>query len=240
MRTLGQRIKEDYEIRQRVKLPRRTNTIVRIDGKAFHTLTKSLEKPFDAGIEISMDYAGRCLADEFQGAKMVYIQSDEISIWATDYDNLETGAWFDGNVQKISSVSASVVTANFNRSWGSTWGSLNTSSMAYFDARVFTIAERSEVANYFLWRYRDAVKNAISMIAERYYSSRELHGVSSSDRLGMIGEDRYLDYKKGSREGRLYIRHGSGESMSWICSECPKDFSGWNEKIEIAAPKQIQ
>ena len=45
---LGNRIKNQYENRTRYHLPRRTYTVLRLDGKAFHTLTKNLTKPFDA------------------------------------------------------------------------------------------------------------------------------------------------------------------------------------------------
>ena len=47
---LGDRMKDFYEDRTRYKLARRTNTIIRIDGKAFHTYTKGLERPFDVRI----------------------------------------------------------------------------------------------------------------------------------------------------------------------------------------------
>ena len=52
---LGDRIKSYYEDRFRYKLPRRTYTIIRIDGKAFHTYTRGLERPFDKGLMEDMD-----------------------------------------------------------------------------------------------------------------------------------------------------------------------------------------
>ena len=44
---IGQRMKENYENRSKTKLLRRTPVAIRIDGKAFHTLTKNFHKPFD-------------------------------------------------------------------------------------------------------------------------------------------------------------------------------------------------
>ena len=44
---LGNRMKENYENTYRIKLTRRTPVIIRVDGKAFHTLTRKCEKPFD-------------------------------------------------------------------------------------------------------------------------------------------------------------------------------------------------
>ena len=41
--TLEKRMKMFYEHRTRISIPRKTNAIIRIDGKAFHTYTKGLE-----------------------------------------------------------------------------------------------------------------------------------------------------------------------------------------------------
>jgi tRNA(His) 5'-end guanylyltransferase len=45
--TLGDRMKEYYEKPSRNYFPRKSNIIIRIDGKAFHTYTKGFNKPFD-------------------------------------------------------------------------------------------------------------------------------------------------------------------------------------------------
>jgi tRNA(His) 5'-end guanylyltransferase len=112
---LGDRMKEFYEDRTRFKLVRRTNTIIRVDGKAFHTYTKGLKRPFDQGLMDDMDATAEFLCQNIQGAKFAYVQSDEISILITDYDDISTHAWFDGNLQKMSSIAASLATARFNQ-----------------------------------------------------------------------------------------------------------------------------
>ena len=45
--TLGDRMK-GYENAYRFYLPRRMPVIIRIDGRAFHTFTRGLQKPFDS------------------------------------------------------------------------------------------------------------------------------------------------------------------------------------------------
>ena len=77
----------------------------------------------------------------------------------TDFATITTEAWFDGNLQKIVSVSASVVTQRFNKQHG--WY-----GDAQFDARVFTIPDPVEVENYFIWRQQDATRNSIQGIAQ--------------------------------------------------------------------------
>lgn len=97
---LGTRMKENYEIRSRSYLPRRTNTIIRLDGKAFHTYTRGLGKPFDYQLMDDMIEVTKFLCEEIQGCKIGYTQSDEISLVLTDYDNISTSAWYDRSGSK--------------------------------------------------------------------------------------------------------------------------------------------
>lgn len=111
---LAKRMKNNYEGRTKYKLLRRTPTIIRLDGKCFHTYTKGLNRPFDEGLMEDMIETTRFLCQNIEGTKCGYTQSDEISLLISDFDRLETQAWFDYNVQKMASVAASMATAKFN------------------------------------------------------------------------------------------------------------------------------
>lgn len=115
MKSLDSRMKTSYEFRYRYYLPRRSYVIIRIDQKAGHTYTRGLKKPFDEGYIKSFDAAAQALVKEVQGARFAYVQSDECSVLLTDFDTVDTEAWFDNNIQKIVSVSASIFTAEFNK-----------------------------------------------------------------------------------------------------------------------------
>lgn len=112
---LGDRMKAHYENRVRYVLPRRTYTIVRVDGKAFHSYTRHFERPFSTLLAEAMDSTAMAMCKAMQGAQLAYVQSDEISVLLTDFEKPDTEAWFDGNVQKIVSVAASIATATFNQ-----------------------------------------------------------------------------------------------------------------------------
>ena len=213
---LGDRMKDFYEDRTRHKLARRTNTIIRIDGKAFHTYTKGLQRPFDQGLMEDMNKTTEYLCQNIQGAKFGYVQSDEISILITDYDDITTHAWFDGNLQKMASIAASLATAKFNqlRMARSTWeGSdiagyleqddIENFKLAHFDARVFQIPYQEEVINYFVWRQQDATRNSISSVAQSLYSAKELHGKKTSDMQEMIFQKgiNWNDYSPREKRG---------------------------------------
>ena len=203
---LGDRMKDFYEDRTRIKLPRRTYTIIRIDGKAFHTYTKGLTRPFDEGLIDDMNATTAYLCKNIQGAKFGYVQSDEISLVLTDFDDLGTHAWFDNNLQKMASVAASMATAKFNelriarafRQYECLFDTplqmnadeilefLSKIKKAEFDARVFQIPFIDEVCNYFIWRQQDAVRNSISSVAQSLYSTKELHGVKTDGMQDLI------------------------------------------------------
>ena len=63
--TLGERMKE-YEKVSRTKLMRRTPVIIRLDGKAFHTWTRGLDKPFDRNLMNVMQKTMLALCEQIQ------------------------------------------------------------------------------------------------------------------------------------------------------------------------------
>jgi len=216
---LGDRMKKHYENRTRYYLPRRTYTIVRLDGRAFHTYTRDLAKPFDAGLVTTLRAVAEVLCAEVNGTCLAYLQSDEISLVVTDFRSAQTEAWFDGNVQKIASVTASLAAAHFNRLRPN-------ERVAAFDSRVFTIPDPVEVANYLIWRQRDWVRNSIRMLGSAYLTSSEMHGLTGNevqDRLfrehGVNWNDTPAHLKRGSlvkpvltSEDVTYVDRTTGEA----------------------------
>ncbi|MGD9678106.1 MAG: tRNA(His) guanylyltransferase Thg1 family protein [Vulcanibacillus sp.] len=214
--SLGDRMKE-YEYSTRYFLPRRSYTIIRIDGKAFHTYTKGLKRPFDTGFIKDMDNTAIYLCKNIQNAKFAYVQSDEISIVLSDFDEINTEAWFGNNLQKMCSVSASMATCYFNNQrvvrhlseLDNLIGSqLTPTKWAEFDARIFQIPQLVEVHNYFVWRQQDCVRNSISSVAQSLYSAKELHKKSSSEKQEMIFKKgiNWNDYDPKLKRGRGIIK----------------------------------
>lgn len=210
--SLGDRIKGQYEDRTRYLLPRRTFTIIRLDGKAFHTLTRGCIRPFDGTVKDAMTAAAIRVVQEAQGAKLAYIQSDEISIVLTDFDTITTEAWFDGNVQKIVSVAASFASVEFSKVFG---------RAGVFDARVFTIPDPVEVLNYIIWRQKDALRNSVSACAQAVFSAKQLHGKSIADMKEMLIREQvdWLDVPQHYRNGWCVVRQQRAdapvERWSW-------------------------
>lgn len=196
---ISTRMKENYEKRSRYSLIRRTPVIMRLDGKAFHTFTRKMERPFSEHLNDLMRKTAIEVCEEVQGAKCAYVQSDEISILITDYDKLTTDAWFDYSIQKMVSISAAVASVAFN--------AFNTGSFAenfaYFDSRVFNIP-REEVNNYFVWRQQDWKRNSIQLAGQSVFSHKQMMNKNTNQVKEMLLEkdicwEHYEDkWKNGS------------------------------------------
>ena len=199
--SLGDRMKSNYENRSKTYLTRRTPVIIRLDGRAFHTFTRGMKKPYDEIFHNTMNATMKYLCENIQGCKLGYTQSDEITLLLTDYDTLTTDAWFDYNVQKICSVSASMATMAFNMFFAKFFNDIFVDPTEYdedyattlhkkmfiamFDSRCFNIPEE-EVTNCFIWRQQDATRNAIQMLGQCNFSHKELHGKSCNDIQDML------------------------------------------------------
>jgi tRNA(His) 5'-end guanylyltransferase len=206
--TLGERMK-GYEFQSKTTLLKRMPVIIRLDGKAFHTFTRGLDKPFDKEFVEIMQDTMKFLCENIQGCVFGYTQSDEITLVLIDYQNLDTCALFDNEIQKIVSVSASMATLAFNKvlddkmiefaifdkntlKFNITEGEFNVNGnskyamwmnkrfKATFDSRAFNIP-KEEVCNNLIWRQQDATRNSINSLAQSLFSHKELQGINSKD-----------------------------------------------------------
>lgn len=177
---LGDRMKS-YEDVWRQKLVRRMPVILRVDGKAFHTFTaKYCKKPYDAIFQTAMISAAEEVFQRVQGITFCFIQSDEASFLLQDYARLNTEAPFDYNIQKLSSIAASIMSVKFNSSFEILYNAHNPQlpirqygTNEIFDARLFNLP-KEEVVNYFIWRQQDAVRNSILSLGYANFSHKYL------------------------------------------------------------------
>lgn len=205
---LGDRMKR-YEATTRHTLPRRTYALLRVDIRAAHSYLRDAAKPFDETFMADMDAAAEALCAEITGSVFAYTQSDEISLLVTDFASEQTEPWFGGVVAKQLSISAALATAVLNE---------RRPGRALFDARVFTLADPVEVANYFLWRQRDAVRNSISMAAQAHFSHKQLHGVNSGGMQELLWSEagvNWNDYPDGCKRGRVTVRQTGERIVSY-------------------------
>lgn len=224
---LGDRMKNFYENRYRIYLTRRMPVIIRIDGNAFHTFTRGLDKPFDFDFMDIMQRTCDSLCKSIQGCVGGYVQSDEISLLLVDYNTITTDAWFDYNLQKVTSLAAARATMTFNglvkelvnryirkvsndpdmdMTRLNLWSTKQNRAM--FDARAFNIP-KEEVCNYFIWRQKDATRNSIQSAGQAFFSHKELDHKSQSDIQEMLFQKgiNWNDYSTYEKRG-AFVRRG--------------------------------
>ena len=219
--SLGDRMK-GYEKVPSHKLMSRTPVILRLDGKAFHTYTRGMEKPFDQDLHQVRASTLAYLCNNIQGALFGYSQSDELSIVLKDWDTFTTSAWFDNKIQKLCSVSASMCTAAWNIEAGiidseRTEGSDKfAGKVALFDSRCFNLPI-NEVVNYLIWRQQDWERNSVQMIAQSLYSHKELQGKSCKTLVTQLEENNGIvwgNLPEWKKRGEFWVK-GVG------LTECP-------------------
>lgn len=202
---LGTRMKTFYEEIPKSKLMRRTPVAIRVDGRSFHTFTRGFNVPFDDVLIKTMQETMKYLCENIQGCVLGYTQSDEITLILVDYKKLTSAAFFDYEVQKICSITASMATMAFNRYFrenvfeSAVIAAISSNKNrpyveayanamkkgAMFDARCFNIP-KEEVANLIYWRQLDATRNSIQMVGQANFSHNELQNKSCNDIQNML------------------------------------------------------
>jgi tRNA(His) 5'-end guanylyltransferase len=200
MTDLGDRMKAYEAVTRSVLLPH-SYTILRVDGRAFHSYLRFAAKPYDIEFMEAMQVVAQDLCTEVSGARFAYGQSDEVSLLLSDVEP-QAQPWFGGVVQKMASVAAAVATISFAQV-------RSCRGRPHFDARVFTLPSATEVANYFIWRQRDAVRNSISMAAQALFTPTQLHGVKTNQMQEMLWTEHGInwdDYRGELKRGWVVTR----------------------------------
>lgn len=202
--TLGDRLKQVEQMEAGRKADREWPLMARLDGKAFHTFTRGLARPYDTRLSDLM-LMTTCYLVEQTNARVGYTQSDEISLyWDLDLEkNPDAQYIYDGKFQKMTSILASMAGGFFNKHLPSKLPQ-KSDSIPVFDCRVWSVADHREVYLNFLWRQEDAIKNSISMAAQASFSHSQLHGVGSEEKkkmlreIGQPWEDHPMFFKMGT------------------------------------------
>lgn len=130
--------------------------VVRLDGRGFSKYTKKMKfnKPFDNDLIQIMQNVTADLMKQTQ-ASFGYTQSDEISLVY-----MPERMMFNGRIEKICSVFASLASVSFNLNLAKQYEKQNNpekieksnSLMPIFDCRVFSVPSKEEALNVVLWR----------------------------------------------------------------------------------------
>ena len=199
--SLGDRMKSFENVEAMRKLDSSLPIMVRLDGRAFHSFTRGMERPFDVKMTQLMQATTMHLVEQ-TNAVLGYTQSDEISLVL-----LTTGdsqPYFGARVQKICSTLASVCSVFFNTNLPSFFPD-RVKMFPVFDCRAWNVPSLTEAANTILWRELDASKNSIQMAARSMFSHNSLQDLTGAQMVekmlaekGVSWDDYPSEFKRGS------------------------------------------
>ena len=252
---LGDRMKA-YENIERRYLTRRLPTLIRLDGKSFHSFARGFQKPFDMILMESMWETTKFLCENIAGCKVGYTQSDEIQLLLNDYENIGTEAWFDKNIQKMVSISASLATLAFNKVFCEKVLEFEADNKtneeafkqiaiykkrihtALFDSRVFNVP-KEEVCNAFIWRQQDATRNAIQMVGQANFSHKQLQKKTCNQIQEMLFQEKKInfnDFPIYQKRGACIIKEkytkGDTQRTRWVIDKNIPIFTQDREYID--------
>ena len=213
---IGKRIK-NYEYQTTgTRLMPGLPVYARIDGRAFHTFCRGLKKPFCMELVETMQEVTKFLVEETH-ACLGYVQSDEISLCWLDMDKAPFDGKLYKLESVLSSLATSkfinyiyekYFEAYFNyksmegkqdphcEHWGyqmdcEAWYPLYNKVKKLnpsFDCRVFQLPNEMELANTFVWREMDAVRNSVQMLAQANFSHNSLQGLDTKQLITKMEE----------------------------------------------------
>lgn len=238
---LGDRQKEYESVESDRRLMVLVPAMARLDGKCFSKFTKGMNRPYDVSMSNLMVATAKFLAEE-TNAVMAYTQSDEISLcWYSD--DRRSQIYFDGRIQKITSVLAATCSCYFNSAFANFFYECQRPSTAIFDCRVWSVLTLEEAANVFLWRELDATKNSITMAASSVYSHNELMNKNGDEKQEMLHQKgvNWNDYPSFFKRGTFIQRR---KQLTKFTTEeieklPPKHEARTNPNLEIERSKFV-
>lgn len=198
--SLGDRMKTYESVHTETSLVPRVPVYVRIDGRAFHTFTRGLVKPFDPDFAWTMQETTKHLHDK-TNAFISYVQSDEISLCYLEPSKMP----FETRLFKLESCLAGMASAAF-----CVYGSKTKLKeriekfIPHFDCRVCQMP-LEEIPNMLLFRERDCLKNAITLVSLEHFSNKQIHKKNGDEKIKML-KDAGIDFNKDIDED---FRYGS-------------------------------
>ena len=215
------------------KLMPNSYVLVMLDGRSFSKIIKKkFKRPFDINFINLMNETAKYICENVQGAKLAFVQSDEISIVLTDFDTPETDSFFGYRLCKLLSIISSLGTGFFNKHVSSDI------SLAQFDCKAWNVPTFNDVYAWFLYRQLDCIKNSKQQVAQEYLSHKELLGMTADDQIQLLKDQEkvnwWTDFSNGEKFGRFIWKESrqftreNGEEYSrniWTIKEAFELFS---------------
>jgi len=181
--------------------------LARLDGRAFHSFTSKMDRPFDFNFMELMQDTTRWLVEE-SNALCGYTQSDEITLtWYSP--DIESQVFFNGKIFKMTSILASMASVYFNSKLPLYLDSSYLKYRPMFDCRVWNVPNLVEGTNAFVWRELDATRNSLQMAGYAHFSHNQLFKKNTGEIHEMLFKEKGInwnDYPDSAKRGSYFQR----------------------------------
>lgn len=176
--------------------------LVHVDGRSFSKLIKNkFNRPFDEDFIDMMNKTAIFLCENVQGAKIAYVQSDEISLLLKK-DTPEGDIFFGGRLCKMQSIIASLATSEFNKQFiikalansDSPVTDIANMKMAQFDCKVWDVDTANDAFAWFLFRNIDCVRNSKQQFVQTYLPHKILLRHNTDEQVMMAIDEKGKDW----------------------------------------------
>lgn len=202
------------------KLIPNSYVILMLDGRSFSKFCKQFKKPYDEEFINMMNETAKYLCENVEGCKFAYTQSDEISLVITDFDTPQTESWFGYRLTKILSIAAAIATSKFNQlmmlrametpcSPNDMKDIVKDMKLAEFDCKAWNVLTYNDVFAWFLFRQTDCVRNSKQMLAQTYFSQKQLSGLHTDMCIEKVKNEKGIDWNDfddGMKYGRFIYK----------------------------------
>lgn len=181
------------------RLDKDSYILCHIDGRAFSKMIKNRFKlPFDDEFMQMMDDTAAYVCENVQGAKLAYVQSDEITIVITCFkyegdELLICSPFFDYRLCKLQSIIASLATAKFNQLFTLRMLSIDSDKplnqqineipLIQFDCKCWDVKTYEDMFAWFKFRQNDCIRNSKQQFAQAYCSHKDLLNKNADEQI---------------------------------------------------------
>ncbi len=193
---------DSYQDQSDAKLLNKLPIIIVVNGRSFNKTTSLLDKPYSEKFSEYMLTTALKLCSEIEGAIFAYYHNDEIVIVARNDQSADTSPWLDNKVQKLTSITSSIATLEFNKSIENS--DLNLLGESHFHSRVFNVPSISEAVNTIIFKQQQNFYTSIQLacfyeLIKKYdkNSIKEMiQGLTFEEKIELLAQECNIDFNQ--------------------------------------------
>lgn len=181
------------------KLP----VVIKVGGRGFKTLTKSLERPYDLNLINVFKNTLLSTIQNIDGAVFGFQYSDSFIFILRNDRSFEDIPWYQNKIQEITGIISSIVSVNFFKNIVLEDNLSGLDGDAIFKSKVFLLPSLNEVVNYLIWHQHLCMGDAIFRAAQteitnlygKLEASKILNNKKLDEKLDILQEKCQIDYE---------------------------------------------